>query len=153
MINISFCKNVLTSHWIMQKCNPRHSIRGPPCLRVFTCWMQMTKKIRIHAVANHMRSIWQLEYFKITLPLRHIFIIEPMCHHNCSADFMNAQNWARFLSLARSKLRLCLANHRAGYFSNLACDWLSIIWAYSEQKTENGPWYAVKSSKNWCKYR
>ena len=48
---------------------------------------------------------------------------------------------ARFLSLTRSKLRLCLANHRAGYFSNLACDWLSIVWAYSEQETENGPWF------------
>ena len=46
---------------------------------------------------------------------------------------------ARFLSLARSKLRLCSANHWAGYFSNLACDWLSIVWAYSEQKTKNGP--------------
>ena len=46
---------------------------------------------------------------------------------------------ARFLSLAWSKLRLCLANHRAGYFSNLACDWLSIVWAYSEQETENRP--------------
>ena len=46
---------------------------------------------------------------------------------------------ARFLSLARSKLRLCSANHRAGYWSNLACDWLSIVWAYSEQETENGP--------------
>ena len=46
---------------------------------------------------------------------------------------------ARFLSLAPSKLRLCSANHRAGYFSNLACDWLSIVWAYSEQETENGP--------------
>ena len=39
---------------------------------------------------------------------------------------------ARFLSLARSKLRLCSANHRAGYFSNLACDCMSIVWAYSE---------------------
>ena len=48
---------------------------------------------------------------------------------------------ARFLSLALSKLRLCSVNHRAGYFSNLACDWLSIVWAYSEQETEeNGPW-------------
>ena len=47
--------------------------------------------------------------------------------------------WARFLSLARSKLRLCSANHRAGYVSNLACDWLSIVWTYSEQETENGP--------------
>ena len=48
--------------------------------------------------------------------------------------------WARFLSIAWSKLRLCSANHRAGYFSNLACDWLSTVWAYSEQETENGPW-------------
>ena len=47
---------------------------------------------------------------------------------------------ARFLSLAPSELRLCSANHRPGYFSNLACDWLSIVWAYSEQETENGPW-------------
>ena len=35
---------------------------------------------------------------------------------------------ARDLALARRKLRLCSANHRAGYFSNLACDWLSIAW-------------------------
>ena len=47
--------------------------------------------------------------------------------------------WARFLSLAQSKLKLCSANHRAGYFSNLACDWLSRVWAYSEQETENRP--------------
>ena len=46
---------------------------------------------------------------------------------------------AHFLSYAGSKLRLCSANHRAGYFSNLACDCLSIVWAYSEQETENGP--------------
>ena len=45
-----------------------------------------------------------------------------------------------FLSLARSKLRLCSANHRTGYFSNLVCEWLSIISVYSEQETENGPW-------------
>ena len=54
--------------------------------------------------------------------------------------------WARFLSLTQSKLRLCSANHRAGYFSNLACDWLSIVWAYSEQETENGPWYLCMGS-------
>ena len=34
---------------------------------------------------------------------------------------------ACFLSIARSKLWLCSANHRPGYFSNLACGWLSII--------------------------
>ena len=52
-------------------------------------------------------------------------------------------NWARFLSLTQSKLRLCSANHRAGYFSNLACDWLSTVWAYSELKTENGPRFVL----------
>ena len=46
---------------------------------------------------------------------------------------------ARILFLARSKIRLCSANHRAGYFSNLTCDWLSVLWAYSEQETKNGP--------------
>ena len=51
----------------------------------------------------------------------------------------NERTWACFLSLAQSKLRLCLANHRAGYFSNLACDWLSVVWAYSEPETENVP--------------
>ena len=50
------------------------------------------------------------------------------------------ETWAGVRSLAWSKLRLCSANHRAGYFSNLACDWLSIAWAYFEQGTENGPW-------------
>ena len=50
---------------------------------------------------------------------------------------------ARFLSLARSKLRLCSANHRPGYWSNLPCDWPSTAWAYSEQETENGPWSAL----------
>ena len=55
-------------------------------------------------------------------------------------DKMMGVIWVRFLSVARSKLRLCSANHRAGYFSNLTCDWLSIVWAYSKQETENGPW-------------
>ena len=46
---------------------------------------------------------------------------------------------AHFLSLAQTKLRLCWANHRPGYWGNLPCDWPSIAWAYSEQETENGP--------------
>ena len=54
---------------------------------------------------------------------------------------VNVDTWARFLSLARSKLRLCSANHRPGYWSNLPCDWLSTAWAYSKQETENGPWW------------
>ena len=48
--------------------------------------------------------------------------------------------WARFLSLSWSKLRMCSAKHRVGYFSNLVFDWLSIVWAYSQQgTTANGP--------------
>ena len=50
------------------------------------------------------------------------------------------ESWARFLSPARSKLKLCSADHRTCDFSNLTRDWLSIIWAYSEQERENGPW-------------
>ena len=49
--------------------------------------------------------------------------------------------WACFLSLARSKLRLHSANHRPGYWSNLSCDWPRRACAYSEQKTENKPWF------------
>ena len=66
-------------------------------------------------------------------------------------------NWHRFLSLAQSKLRLCMTNHMAGYFSNLACDWLSVVWAYSEQETELGPclhpWLTFEIEKNnfWLK--
>ena len=57
---------------------------------------------------------------------------------------------ARFLSPARSKLRLCSANHRAGYFSYLACDhWWSIVWAYSKQGAENGPWWHYNEPWHW----
>ena len=62
---------------------------------------------------------------------------------------MHAASWVHFQSLAQSKFRLCSANHRAGYFSNLACDWLSIVWAYSKQETVNGPGKgSVRFS--WC---
>ena len=58
-----------------------------------------------------------------------------------------------FLSLAWSKLRLCSANHWAGYFSNLACDWLSIVWAYPEQETENGPWFSpLPGMSDYCPF-
>ena len=38
-----------------------------------------------------------------------------------------------------SELGVCSANHRTGPFSNQACDWLGIVWAYSDQVTENEP--------------
>ena len=49
---------------------------------------------------------------------------------------------------AQSKIRLCSANHRPGYWSNLASDWLSIVWAYSEQGTEKGPCWGLQAITN-----
>ena len=75
-------------------------------------------------------------HLKIPEELPHCFLLK-ICKDVCQ----HIPNICTcFLYLARSKLRLCSANHRAGYFSNLDCDWLSIVWAYSEQSTENGPW-------------
>ena len=48
-----------------------------------------------------------------------------------------------------SKLRLCSANHRPGYWSNLPCDWLSTAWAYPEQETENRPGYWSNLPCDW----
>ena len=44
---------------------------------------------------------------------------------------LNRISWACFLSFAQTKLILCSANHRQGYWSILACGCLSIVWAYS----------------------
>ena len=49
-----------------------------------------------------------------------------------------------------SVFRLCSANHRPGYWSNLPCDWLSTAWAYSEQETENGPWSLEVTAPDTC---
>ena len=72
---------------------------------------------------------------------KHHLQLNSLVHSNgnmqCGHD--RHQFRARFLSLARSKPRLCSANHRTGYWSNLPCDWLSTAWAYSEQVTENRP--------------
>ena len=55
---------------------------------------------------------------------------------SAAAMVLSNYKWVRacFLSLAWSKLRLCSANHRPGYWSNLPCDWPSTAWAYSEQE-------------------
>ena len=77
---------------------------------------------------------------------RNVLLESYLVHHDCCFDDSGYRlhtfiqdTWARFLSLTWSKLRLWSANHRAGYFSNLACDWRSIVWAYCEQETGNGP--------------
>ena len=56
--------------------------------------------------------------------------------------------WARFLSLARSKVSLCSANHRPGYWSNPPGYWLSTAWAYFKQERENRPRMFCSSSRN-----
>ena len=73
-------------------------------------------------------------------------LLEPMMTRFTDTYMRHQGRWvnqelrACFLSLAQSKLRLCSANHRPGYWSNLPCDWPSTAWAYSEQETENRPW-------------
>ena len=46
---------------------------------------------------------------------------------------------AHFLSPAWRKLKLCSANYRPGYWSNLPCNWPSTAWAYFENDTESSP--------------
>ena len=75
-----------------------------------------------------------------------IFIYWGLCdkkpsHVTRQSDWSRRQSlWAPFLSLARSKLRFCSANHKPGYWSILPCDLPSTAWAYFEQDIENGPW-------------
>ena len=54
---------------------------------------------------------------------------------------------ARLLSVAGCKLRLCQANHRSGYWSNLLCDWPGTAGAYSEQETKP-PLYNISEADN-----
>ena len=74
---------------------------------------------------------------------------EKLCHlpgNYCKEDLTldvelsSLASRVRFLCLVPSKLRLCSANHRPGYWSNLTCNWPSTAWAYSEHwETENIP--------------
>ena len=49
-------------------------------------------------------------------------------------------------------LRLCSANHRPGYWSNLPCDWPSTACAYSKKGTETKPWQCRKSEHHQPQY-
>ena len=60
-------------------------------------------------------EIYDRNYDVITCPFPHL--------SKTSCNMISS--WARFLSLAGSKLRLCWANHSPGYWSNLPCDWPS----------------------------
>ena len=116
-------------------------VQGKPLQRLHT------KRSRIMGTyQGHMTASWHGNAFPITGDSPHK---RPVMRKaiSCGVNFMTdhdwAQFWAHFLSLVRSKLRLCSANHRPGYWSNLPCDWPSTAWAYSEQETENRPWSNV----------
>ena len=81
----------------------------------------------------------QISWWFLTIDWRRLFY-DVLDFSNAASSPWLQSSWARFLSFDQNKLRLCLANHNVGYFSNLACDWLSIVYAYSEQEKGNGPW-------------
>ena len=91
-----------------------------------------------HALLRVSSTLWS---FMIGL------FIQNLCFKSFAMPITLAGIWRRltctpgpvFCLLLPSKLRLCSASHRAGYFSKLACDWLSMVWAYSEQEPENRP--------------
>ena len=101
-------------------------------------WMTLPLYIRpitelVKGMYIHVYTYISTQSWTGTKVIRRKHIVLPTGFGVCSSA------WARFLSLARSKLRLCSANHRPGYWCNLPCDWPSTAWAYFEQETENGP--------------
>ena len=115
------------------------------------------QKIYLHfCYFSALRCCRFLKYFpvedEIVYPAESIHWLLTQKRKGCQGGWLP---WACFLSLAESKLRLCLANHRPGYFrsklrlcsanhrpgywNNLACEWLSTVWACSKQETENRP--------------
>ena len=102
----------------------RNRPRSLPTVRVngvLPFWLSW-KRYTVRYIVLHCQLIWKLMIISIT------------------ATQHGGASRVRFLSLARSKLRLCAANHRPGYWAKLPCDWPSTAWAYSEQETENMPW-------------
>ena len=134
-------------------------LQGSVCFKLeqFTCILYSSKETRLNDV--RLQTLFSKMPKKRPNMSQHVKTFDPASLPACQAvmnqNSSESMSWpihgsvpiwttshtrTRFPSLAWSKLRLGLANHRAGYFSNLTCDWLSIAWAYSEQETENGPW-------------
>ena len=145
---------------------PTHASRAWK-LQLYTCQLRNAQTLgclpqiylEVPVQALHIYMIWSRVNF-LTNPhkwtARRCSFLLSICEKIHSLSLLRAREGKTgpvFPSLARSKLRLCLANHRAGYFSNLACDWLSIAWAYSEQETENGPWFCSYDAKPVYKTR
>ena len=98
---------------IMNNRNTNSFIKYSPSL---TCmWLHYFFSWQIfHQGVDNSMSVGTDELCQWTVP-RHISLPEWL--RDLRSD--------RFLSLARSNLRLCSANHRPGYWSNLPCDWPS----------------------------
>ena len=105
------------------------------------CWRYHSLPLRQGIIVLHTMRQWQELNIDETMNYS-VCILWAFWRLHCK------KTRACFLSLTQGKIRLCSANHWAGYFSNLACDWLSIVWAYSEQETENGPWFDKSDKHN-----
>ena len=112
---------------------------------------------QVEAVINLMAVSMLYHYFEKKMVLLMFYYVSltltwqlMVCNLCSSLIFLSQTSGPVVLSVAQSKLRLCSANHRAGYFSNLDCDWLSIVWVYCAQETENGPWiFKYAELRNW----
>ena len=65
---------------------------------------------------------------------------------------LHSGNQGPFSVPAQSKLRPCSAYHKPGYFGNLACDWLSIIWTCNKHRSsflQLGPLPCQPGKKPW----
>ena len=117
--------------------------------RFSKCWPNINEHVLCRRVAltQNLHSTINLccSYFDRHQQLRSICYYHERNVPSYKSWIWGFWHWARFLSLARSKLRLCSANHRTGYFNNLACDCPRTVWAYSEQAAENGPWPIVNA--------
>ena len=107
--------------------------------RVSAMWHLVKSLIKIHYNAVNLFVVKNIEWRSWLKSMSWESHDRPSQKPCCCGMRMPRSLQAHFLSLAQSKLRLCWANHRPGYWGNLPCDWPSIAWAYSEQETENGP--------------
>ena len=93
--------------------------------------------------------IYMYKCIKMVYPERHIQLMSVLTRRHAHSNLIPCEDaqHARPGPVFCLLLRLCSANHRAGYWSNLPCDWPSIAWTYSKQETENGPWGPTHSKK------
>ena len=102
------------------------------------CWLFISKVQCHSSEGNSMRDTPAIKLKKIMWKL---FIKNFIQISQGPMSLNLALTWARFLSLARSKLRQCSANHRPGYWSEVTCP--VIGWAQPEltlsKREKTGP--------------